>query len=208
MQGINALIKTHGLTALLLLMISNGSFSMPPSEAVLALGGAWAASGHFSLYSVCFVSIVGNFIGTIALYFLGKHIGIAWIDNLRNRISSLHVPQWLVNIAFANPTVIEALSKYLRTRGAPWIGIWRCFPVIRSIVSVPAGMIGMPMSKFIFWTLAGISIWDLSWIGVGYFLGENWNNLSRQYVTAILIVLGLLCLVFVRRVRQFHFLNK
>lgn len=71
-------------------------------------------------------------------------------------------------------------------------------PILRSIISLPAGMMRMPVLKFTAWSSAGIAAWSLLWICIGYSLRENWNRIGGQLYNALI---GIFCLVVILAAR-------
>ena len=186
-------IAEYGPIAVFVLMYSNGVMSTPASEVVLAAVGALVAAQYSPLFPLALAAILGNILGALTLYSVGRRIGYSWVEAVRNRVLATRIiPSFLVSIVLPDEATIEGLARALSRRGAVWIGILRCFPVIRSIVSLPAGMVKMPMVRFAIWSLLGISVWAGFWIEVGFLLQANWRQVGSRVSIALIIVLGIM----------------
>ncbi len=188
-ETISWYIAVYGLVAVFLFMFSNGIFSIPPSEVVLAVGGALAAAHYWSVLSIIIVAITGNLAGACTLYFLGSRIGYSWVQVARRWSLSVHIPRLVVDVVFPEARVVDELHYALRNRSAAWVGICRCLPIVRSIISLPAGMAHMPLSRFMGWSFSGIAVWALLWIAIGYFLQSNWHRVGGRLSSILIAVL-------------------
>jgi membrane protein DedA with SNARE-associated domain len=193
-ESINRYIETYGSVAIFLLMFSNGIISTPPSEVVLAAAGAMASLGYGSLLSASSSAITGNLAGALALYFLGRSLGYSWVQSARRWALAMKVPQQAIDLVFPEGQVIDRLFVALRDRGVLWVAVFRCMPILRSIISLPAGMMRMPVLKFTAWSAAGITTWSFLWIWVGYSLRENWHRPGGRLYN---ILIGVFCLVVI-----------
>lgn len=207
-------ITSYGLIAIFLLMFSNGLLSAPPSELVLAISGIWSVTNQNLIIPIFLFALSGNVIGAITLYVLGKVLGIEWITEIKiimeksnNKLiqkSSRFIP---------NALKIESYAEILRKKGFIWVGIFRFFPVVRSIVSFPAGMIRMQFFKFLSISILGMSIWISFWIAIGIFLKYSWINYENKIfmsgvVTLCLLVLCLYIIIKKTIKKKFPIKNK
>ncbi len=198
-----SLINSYGIYAIFFLMISNGFASTPPSEAVYGFAGVLAYYGHINLYYVLLFGVAGNLTGTLLLYLVGVKIGCEWLLNLKIRLASLNkifqkISSWLPNRKF-----IYRFEKLFTTKnGFIYVGVFRCFPLIRSIVSLPAGMVKMPIHKFLIYSFIGCAIWGFLWLELGYFLGESWQNWSFLVTAILLVILSIMILYLKHRVKK------
>lgn len=199
-------IQSYGVYAIFLLMLSNGFASVPPSEAVLGFAGVLATYGHIDITSAIVAGVAGNMAGVIFMYLVGLWIGCEWLLNLKWRLQtsgpiSRKISCWLPNREF-----IRHFEKlFSRREGIIYVGVFRCFPMIRSIVSLPAGMVKMSKGRFLFYSLVGCVIWDAFWVLLGYYLGEGWQQWSKWITIVLFIVLGVMFLYLKRRVKEKYF---
>lgn len=198
-ESIDFYLQTYGILAIGLFMYSNGLFSTPPSEATLAFGGILAASGQNSLLTVTAIAVSSNLAGALTLYGIGATVGTSWLDRFRNWLIRKHIPLRIVNSLVPPQRVIDELKDTLANRGRIWIGVFRCLPMVRSIVSLPAGMTRMPLLSFISFSTIGMTVWALLWEGAGYWLGTNWKVFSNRLHIVLYVMLAVLVFEILRR---------
>lgn len=137
-----------------------------PSEAILPLAGFSASNGDFSLISAYIWATVGSLVGALALYALGRGFG-------RDR---------LVKVANALPLVdaedVEKAEAWFAKHGTKAVLFGRLVPLVRSLISIPAGTQRMPVGKFLLFTLIGSGLWNTLLVTLGYALGNNWNKVG------------------------------
>lgn len=186
-------ILEYGLLAAFLLMMSNGVISAPPSELILALVGAIIVDTYSDLAAMSIIISIGNLIGAYILYQFGKIYGISilvWFRRMlcRNRY------KFIKKIASYIPNNRRLLKyqKIFKLNGSKWVLIFRCLPVVRSIISLPAGAAEMPLLKFLIYSYVGMCIWASIWIGFGFSLKNAWVNyqthMSMPFIAALLLV--------------------
>lgn len=164
-------METLGGPGAALLIALENIFPPLPSEIILPLAGFTASQGNMNLIAAIFWTTAGSLVGAIALYYLG-----AWLGRDRVRYYARKLP--LVKVSDVN----KAENWFMKHENqAVFIG--RMIPVVRSLISIPAGIERMSMKLFIAYTLAGSLIWNTALVVAGYTLGENWH-LVETYVDA------------------------
>src|SRR4051794_3672740 len=138
-----------------------------PSEIVLSLAGYLAATGEITLALVLFAATAGSVVGALALYWLGRGLGE---ERLR---------RWLDRIPLVDPSDLDKADRWFERHERSAVLFGRCAPVVRSLVSVPAGANRMPLGQFVVLTAAGSGVWNALFIGAGYLLGERWRDVER-----------------------------
>lgn len=123
-----------------ILMFTNGLLSFPPSEITLSLSGIICFNQNKSIIVVLILGVLGNFFGTIIWFYIGKYFGLIWIDKIRNH-NFYNKNQTLLKYIIPTKNQVDNLSEFIKNKNHYWIGIIRCVPLIRSIISLPAGMI-------------------------------------------------------------------
>ena len=178
-ETINQWILNYGLIAIFLLMVFNGFISTPPSELTLSLSGVIAYTTQLPFLFIILVAIAGNFFGMYLPYIIGRQIGFQWIMTLKEKLAGKgRLLRWCSEQLPDRKTIV-VFADLFKGRGAIWVGIFRCFPMVRStITSLPAGVIKMPHIKFSLFSLAGIVVWVLFWTSIGYSLGESWHEVK------------------------------
>lgn len=134
-----------------------------PSEVILPLAGFAANRGDLGLISAILFTTLGSVIGALALYGVGAALG-------RERTRALAARLPLVKLAD-----IDKAEEWFNRHGAKAVLIGRLVPVVRSLISVPAGVERMTMSLFLVLTALGSGIWNTALIVAGYALGEQWH---------------------------------
>jgi membrane protein DedA with SNARE-associated domain len=199
LDSVDVYLQTYGILAVGVFMYSNGVFSTPPSEATLAFGGILAAAGHHSLLTVTVIAVLSNLAGALTLYSVGATLGINWLGRFRGWLIRKHIPVTVVNWFAPPEQVIDEIKKTLANRGRIWIGVFRCIPMVRSIVSLPAGMTKMPLMSFITFSAIGMTVWAMVWEWAGYWLGSNWKAFGSRLHLALYVLLALFVLEVLRR---------
>jgi membrane protein DedA with SNARE-associated domain len=198
-DSLDVYLQTYGILAVGVFMYSNGIISTPPSEATLAFGGILAAAGHHSLLTVTAIAVLSNLAGALTLYSIGATVGTSWLTGFRGWLIRKHMPLTFVNWFVPPQEVIDELKNTLANRGKIWIAVFRCLPMVRSIVSLPAGMTRMPLLSFISFSTIGMTVWAMLWEGAGYWLGSKWKAFGSRLHVVLYLMLALLVLEVLRR---------
>jgi membrane protein DedA with SNARE-associated domain len=148
-----------------------------PSEIVLALGGFLAGEGRMNLVLVVVAATAGSILGALALYWLGRGVGE---DRLR---------RWLDKIPLVDAEDLDKADRWFQRHGTKAVFFGRMVPVVRSLVSIPAGANRMPLGKFTALTAGGSLIWNGLFVGLGYGLGSRWEQVDKysQWLDYVLI---------------------
>jgi membrane protein DedA with SNARE-associated domain len=138
-----------------------------PSEIVLSMAGYLASAGKVNVVLVAIAATVGSVLGALALYWLGYALGE---DRLR---------RWLDRIPLVDADDLNLADRWFERheKGAVFLG--RMAPVVRSLVSIPAGANHMKLGLFTLLTTLGSGIWNTLFIGGGYALGSRWQQLEK-----------------------------
>jgi membrane protein DedA with SNARE-associated domain len=165
-----------------------------PSEVILPLAGFRARTGALNVLTVWPAATAGSVVGALLLYGLGAWLGY-------ERLHRLAGHRWFV---FASQKDIDRGDELFDRHGGKVVLLARCVPFLRSVVSIPAGISGMPVVRFTVLTAIGSGVWNAAFIGLGYALGENWNTVEQwlgpvSYVVIGLLVVGLVWLAVRRR---------
>lgn len=160
-----------------------------PSELVLLLSGFNVSIGEFSFFPVWIATTIGSLVGAFALYGIGFAVSREGINDLVAKFGKyVGIKQRDVDSAFS------WFEKY----GSFVIFFGRLIPIIRSLVSVPAGLAKMNLLRFSTLTVAGSGLWNALWIYIGIQLGERWRDAEEwakffdYAVYALLVLLGII----------------
>ncbi|CCH21069.1 DedA family protein [Micromonospora lupini] len=138
-----------------------------PSEIVLALAGFLAHEGKFNVVVVVLAATVGSLVGALVLYWLGAALG------------EERLKRWLDRIPLVDRDDLERADRWFERHGRWAVLIGRVVPVVRSLVSVPAGANRMPLGEFVLLTTIGSGVWNALIVGSGYALGSRWQDVAR-----------------------------
>jgi membrane protein DedA with SNARE-associated domain len=191
-------IDTIGLLGVALLVALESIFPPIPSELVLLLTGFNVETGRFALFPAIVLATVGSVVGAWVLYGLG-----AWIRGERLERFLARVGRWIGLTADDVATGFEWFDRH----GGKIVLYGRLVPVVRSVVSIPAGAERMPFGRFTLLTAAGSLLWNTVWIVVGELLGHQWEKADAWHgvinnVVVVALVLGFGYLVVKARRRN------
>jgi membrane protein DedA with SNARE-associated domain len=193
MNIINKLIDIFGhfgYWGIVFLMTLESSIVPVPSELVIPPAGILAARGEMNLLYVIIAGVAGSLIGAIICYWLAWFLGRAFIYLLAD-----HKFAKFLRIT---PAKVEKAEKFFLKYGAASIFIGRLLPVVRHLISFPAGFSKMNFGKFVLYTFLGSAIWvSILAIG-GYYLGAKIEVLAKNYklIAEAFIVVGILAGIF------------
>lgn len=166
-----------------------------PSEVILPLAGFRARTGGLDPVLVWPAATAGSVAGALLLYGLGKWLGYDRLHGLAGR-------RWFV---LTGRSDLERGRRLFDRNGGKVVLLGRCVPFVRSVVSIPAGVNGMPLGRFVLLTTIGSGLWNALFLALGWLLGHHWSDVQRYLkpvstVVVALVVSGLVWLA-VRKVR-------
>ncbi len=173
-----------------LLILAENLFPPVPSEVVLPLAGYLASRGRMDLGLVVLAATVGSVVGALVLYEVGARTGLPRLRRLVDRMPLLEVDD------------LERSEAWFRRHGEASVLFGRCLPVVRSLISLPAGVERMPRWRFVVLTTIGSGVWNAVFIVGGYALGEQFTEIERYsgwLNTAVYTALAVLLLLALRR---------
>ncbi len=193
-------IATYGYLAVFLLMVAESACIPVPSELIMPLGGALAAgavAGHrLSLTLVIVAGVAGNVIGSYVAWAVGRWGGQAVLRRWGGRL-------WL------SEHHLEVANRWFDRYGPRAVLIGRLLPVVRTFISLPAGIAGMRPLRFGVYTTIGCIPWTAALAGAGYAVGSSWQQIPNAfhavtYVVAAIVVVALAIgvWIFVARARR------
>jgi membrane protein DedA with SNARE-associated domain len=186
------IIRTLGYPGLGLIMFLENVFPPIPSELVLPLAG-WLTleeQAKFSLIGVTIVGAIGSVAGAFFFYGLGK-----WFDEKRVRYLLQRFGKWFLLSEDDFDVALKWFDKY----DEYVIFFGRMVPIVRSLISVPAGLANMHIGKFTLYTAVGTALWSFVLAYAGRMLGENWSMVADfidQYETFVLAACAVAVVVF------------
>lgn len=191
-------VERLGYLGVAFLVALENVFPPIPSEIILPLAGFLTGEGKFNFFLMVLAATCGAVIGALILYYVA-----AWFGEHRIRALTRRYGKWFQITEKDLDRADEWFDKY----GHYAVLLGRCAPIIRSIVSLPAGLRRMPLVPFITYTAAGATVWNVVLIGAGYLLGNNWDDVEQyvgyfQYVVIAAIVIAAGWFFFSRVVRR------
>jgi len=186
---IEEIIQTIGYPGIAFVMFAENVFPPIPSELIMPFAGFLVGRGEFNFVGVWIAGVVGSVLGAIILYYIGMWAGDKVVRTFLRRYGYL--------FTISEKEYDRALNFFTRY-GDAIVFFGRLIPLIRSIISIPAGANRMPLPKFILFTTLGSAIWSGALAYAGMMLGENWEQVIgfvenyQDIVTIGLAVVGLL----------------
>lgn len=181
---ITAFIDNTGYISVFLLMVGESMFLPIPSEAVMPFAGFLIESGRFTFPLVILVSTLASITGSLISYYIGAHLGEPFVKRFGKYF-------------LINQDDLDATKRFFGRFGEITILISRFIPVIRHLISLPAGIGRMNLFKFCVYTIIGASMWNTFLAWIGFKLKQKWSVVMKYSQTIDHVVLGILILIFV-----------
>ncbi|KMK78092.1 DedA family protein [Alkalihalobacillus pseudalcaliphilus] len=184
------LMEDLGYIGILILIAVENLFPPIPSEIILSFGGFMTTQSDMTLTGVITFATIGSLIGAVILYWIGSFLGVERLEKLIDRYGHF--------IRLKRNDLYRANDWF--TRFGPWaVFFCRLVPLLRSIISIPAGMAKMNLLLFIVLSTVGSLLWNTLIVMVGAKVGESWDSALiyfDAYAKVIYIVLASL-IIFV-----------
>lgn len=185
-------IGSYGLVAVFALMVLESACIPVPSEAIMLYGGFLVARGQEGLVPIIAAGVLGNVVGSCIAYWVGYAKGRDWAL----RFHWLHITEKRLDVA----------DRWFARWGSWAVLIARCLPLVRTFISLPAGVARMPFWRFSILTFLGCVPWVTGLALLGRAAGDDWERLHKQlrYVdyALILVAAGLVWWLVRRRARR------
>ena len=186
-------VGAYGVLAVFILMILESACIPVPSEAIMLYGGFLVSQGDESLFLIVAAGVLGNVIGSWIAYWVGLYKGRDW------------ALQW--HWLHITPKRLDTADRWFQRYGGWAVLISRMLPIIRTFISLPAGIARMPFWRFTTLTLIGCIPWVLMLALAGRAVGDNWEDLQKQlhyidYAFVAVLIGGIVYLVLRQRRRR------
>ena len=179
-DGLLQTLLAVGYPGIVALMALESSILPVPSELVMTPAGYWAAKGQMSFPVVLLCGVLGSIIGALANYYGAQLIGRPLIQRYGKYV------------LLSQKNLLRS-ERFFVEHGEISTLIGRLFPVVRHLISIPAGLHRMPLPRFILYTALGAAVWCAILTWIGYFLGQHEAALRgeeiHRYVTWALLML-------------------
>jgi LPXTG-motif cell wall-anchored protein len=186
---ITEFMEQFGYLGIFLLMCLENVFPPIPSELILPFGGFMTTYSNLNVLGVIFAATGGSVLGAIILYGIGLLLDVERLLKIVDRWGKLlHVKQ---------QDILKA-DDWFDHHGYWTVLFCRMIPLIRSLISIPAGMSNMKFVLFLFFTTVGTLIWNSFLVGAGAMLGKSWEKVLYYmgiYSNIIYITIGILILI-------------
>lgn len=195
---ITSIMADFGYIGIFLLIMIENLFPPIPSEIILTFGGFMTTVSPLNVVMVIIVATLGSVVGAILLYKVASYFG-------KERLT--HIVLKYGRVLRLKESDIERAESFFLKYGSWAVFLCRMIPLIRSLISIPAGMTKMKMSRFLILTTAGSLLWNTVLIGLGALLGESWGEIVvfmdsfSTVIYSIIAVITLLGLGFFFRAR-------
>jgi membrane protein DedA with SNARE-associated domain len=183
-----------GLAGVFVLMLLESACIPIPSEATMLFAGFNVANGHYSLFAAVAAGVLGNVVGSWIAYAVGYYGRLEWFEKHAHHV-------------LLKPHHVKWAEDWFARYGDLTVFFARMLPIIRTFISLPAGVARMPFWRFTAFTLAGCIPWVFALTFIGKQAGANWKHWKNSfhyvdYAVVILIVLGVAWLFFRARRRR------
>ena len=180
-EWVTNMVAAGGLAGVFALMVLENLFPPIPSELIMAAAGFSAARGEMSLIGLIFFAVAGTVAGNVFWYELGRWLGVERFRPLVQRFG-----KWFA----VEEEDLDRATDMLKRWGPIAICIGRMFPGVRTLISVPAGMVEIPRGVFYLWTALGSSVWLTFLALAGFFLEEHYDKVEHWVEPLAWVVIG------------------
>ncbi len=181
------LMNQFGYLGVFFLIAVENIFPPIPSEVILAFGGFMTTYTTLNIPLMLLFSTLGSLSGAIILYYIGKLLN-------KRRLIKL-ISGRLGKVLRLKAQDIEKADHWFDEKGNKSVFFCRFVPIVRSLISIPAGMSDMPFAKFLLYTSVGSAIWNAVLLIIGNMLGDHWGTVVAVMDKFSLLVLVLLLIV-------------
>lgn len=172
------LISNYGYLGMFLGMVLEAVIIIIPSEAILATGGILASQKIFTLLGAFLTGLLGSVFCAIIIYYMGYFGGKAFVKKYGKYF-------------FMKEEDIEKSDSWYQKYGLLAALIGRNFPIIRTLISLPIGIMRLSFTKFLLYTIIGSIPWTFAFVYFGYTLGNNWTIIN-EYVKKLKVPIKIL----------------
>lgn len=163
-MGIEAImdyfVKYGGVAIFVIVLLEYLNLPGFPAGVIMPLAGVWAAKGNIQFIPAILITVAAGLTGSLILYWIGYTGGDFVLKKYLNKFPKQR-------------SMIEKKLEWVRERGSVGIFLSKLIPMIRTLISIPAGVSKMNLVKYTVSSALGILVWNLFFVGAGYFLGDT-----------------------------------
>lgn len=177
------LVDAMGYIGVVFLMFLESSFFPWPSEMVMPQAGYLASQGKMNLIAVIVLGVIGSWLGALFNYFLAMKLGRPFFLKFGKHF-------------FCPPDKFMLAEKFFHKHGDISTFTGRLIPVVRHLISIPAGLVRMSMTKFLFYTGTGAAIWVTILAVIGYVCGQEMALIKKHaHQATIAVIVGCVLII-------------
>ena len=184
------LIDGTGYAGIFLLMMLETVFPPIPSEVIMPLAGGRAATGPMTLWGVIASGTAGAMVGNLFWYLVARWVGFKRVCPFIERHGRWLTMDWYD---------VEKVERLFGRFGPVVVAIGRLIPTIRSVVSIPAGLVRMRLRRFLFWSALGTGAWSGLLAAAGYLLGQSFARVDEVLGPLSSIIVTLIIVFYIWR---------
>lgn len=169
-EWIISVMNQFGYIGIAMLIAIENIFPPIPSELILTFGGFMTTYSSMNIWMVTLFATIGSVAGAVVLYGVGRLLTperLEWV-----------IDRWGHIVGLKKQDVKRAESWFTR-RGGSTVFFCRFIPIVRSLISIPAGMSRMHMVKFLLYTTLGTAVWNVVLVNLGAFAGAEWERIAN-----------------------------
>ncbi|MGG3017569.1 DedA family protein [Geobacillus stearothermophilus] len=186
-------MEQFGYIGIFLMIALENIFPPIPSEVILPFGGFMTTYTSLTVPGVIVAATAGSIVGAIVLYGIGRLLSVERLERIVDRWGG-----WLR----VKPEDISKANRTFHRYGVWAVFFGRMIPLVRSLISIPAGMAKMNIGLFVWLSVLGTLIWNAILISVGAALGQSWGKVSDvigAYADVVYIIIAIVIVVAVVR---------
>lgn len=189
-----SILESGGYAGIFFLMILENVFPPIPSELIIPLAGFAAAQGEFNIVAVILVATTGSVVGSLPWYMLGKFCSVERLKRWSRKYG---------RIITLPPEEIDVARAWFKRYGYLSVFAGRLIPAVRTLISLPAGIVHMPLLPFILFSFFGSMLWTTALVFMGYVLESQYELVAGYLDGASNIVVGVIIGYYLYRVVTF-----
>lgn len=185
------LLELYGYIGIFILMAFENIFPPIPSEVILLFSGFMTTYTSLTILGVLITASTGSILGAIVLYGIGYVVHMERLE--------IVIVKW-GNILRLSKKDLYRVNEWFNRFGYLAVFICRMIPLLRSLISIPAGMTKMNFSIFLLFTMLGTMIWNTLLVMLGVVLGVSWRDILRAleiYSTSVYILIAISLIAFI-----------